>query len=60
MDKFVVGYICGMLTMAFVVGILSKTPYSMIYKAEKAITECEQALPRNQQCKLVGVVDESI
>ena len=49
-------FICGMFLGAFTLAILLLTPWSYHYKAVKAIEECEKSLPRDQECKLVGIV----
>lgn len=54
MDKFILGVIVGCLLMV----ALSCLPGSKINLYDKAIEKCEKELPRNQKCKIIGVVKE--
>jgi len=49
-------FMAGVFVGAFLLAILLLTPWSYHYKAVKAIAECEKSLPRDQECKLVGIV----
>ena len=46
-----------MLGIVFCIG-LSSLLDSGIEKYKKDIQECEKTLPRDQQCKVIGVVDD--
>jgi hypothetical protein len=44
-------FFCGL----FVASLLNTLPFADAEKARRAIKECEKSLPRDQQCKVVGV-----
>jgi len=49
-------FIVGVFVGTFLFAMVMLTPWSYHYKAVKAIESCEQSLPRDQECILVGVV----
>lgn len=51
-----VGFMIGVFTMVILITTSSGTYHS---KAKTAIKECQKSLPRDQVCKVIGVVDES-
>ena len=46
-----------MLGIVFCIG-LSSLPDSALEKYKKSIKDCEKSLPRDQHCKVIGVVDD--
>lgn len=55
-DSF--SYGLGFLLGIILCGVLVNLPNSALKKYEKAIEECEKSLPRDQHCKVIGVVDD--
>lgn len=51
----VVGFVLGLLVSI----LLYIVPAAGLSKYKKAIEECEKSLPRDQHCKVIGVVDGS-
>ena len=45
------------LLIGFTMGIFTVMITNHWVNASDAITECEQDLPRNQKCKIIGVID---
>ena len=58
-EVFFTGFVVGLVVCTLFVWLIMSLPKSRISKYDNAIAECEQNLPRNQHCKIVGVVDES-
>jgi hypothetical protein len=50
----------GFCTATVVLGIVANLPFSSVTKYDKAIKECEKTLPRDQHCKVIGVVDKDL
>lgn len=50
-----VGFVLGLLVAI----LLSSVPSSGLQQYKKALEECEKSLPRDQHCKVIGVVDET-
>lgn len=48
----------GILIGVFVAAVINVLPFSATYKYHEAIKACEKDLPRNQRCKVTGVLDE--
>ena len=49
-------FLAGVIIGVFLMGVVLLTPWSYHYKALHAIKECEKSLPRDQECKLIGIV----
>lgn len=50
-------FLAGALAGWFVAGMLNSLPLSDASKYRAAIAECEKSLPRDQNCKVIGVKD---
>ena len=50
--SWVLGLFSGLILS---IGIASVNPYSSMNKIDRAISECEKSLPRDQHCVMVGV-----
>ena len=55
MNDFSIGFLVAML----IIGIIVHLPISNVSKYNNAIEECEKSLPRDQHCKIIGVLDDS-
>lgn len=53
MNDFALGFVSAVV----VIGVIANLPFSNVTKYDNAIKECEKALPRDQHCKVIGVVD---
>lgn len=49
------GFILGVATIL----VVSQLPFSDLSKAQKALAECQKALPRNQRCVIVAVPENN-
>lgn len=56
MNEFSLGFVAA--TVVF--GIMANLPFSNVAKYNAAIKECEKTLPRDQHCKVIGVVDKEL
>lgn len=54
MSEFTAGLLLGAVII-FTISLLNPSNKANLYHA--AIAECEAELPRNQKCKIVGVID---
>ena len=55
MNDFSIGFLVAIL----IIGIIVNLPISNVSKYNNAIEECEKSLPRDQHCKVIGVLDDS-
>lgn len=56
MNEFSLGFVVATV----VIGIMANLPFSNVTKYNAAIKECEKTLPRDQHCKVIGVVDNEL
>lgn len=55
MNEKVAIFLAGVMVGAVLAIGVTQMPGSIVREANRVIDECEQSLPRNQTCKIIGV-----